>query len=65
MEQTKKMPTNIGESISVLFQVAELAQKSGILNLEDATIVKVSMDIIKASLTPVPTEEPVVDGPVA
>jgi len=62
MEQKKQTPSNVGESISVLIQVAELAQKSGILNLEDASIVKASIDILVSALK---QPEPVEEGPVA
>jgi hypothetical protein len=44
MEKTQV--TNLGEAISVLVQVANLAQSRGILSLEDAVIVKSAMDFI-------------------
>jgi len=37
---------NIGEAISVFVQVAELAQKSGILSFDDAVITKSAIDFI-------------------
>lgn len=46
MEKTQV--TNLGEAISVLVQVANLAQSRGILSLEDAVIVKSAMDFIDA-----------------
>lgn len=36
-----------GESISVLIQVAELAQSRGILSFEDAVITKAAIDLLK------------------
>jgi|APGre2960657505_1045072.scaffolds.fasta_scaffold350810_2 hypothetical protein len=44
MEKTQV--TNLGEAISVLVQVANLAQSRGILSLDDAVIVKSAMDFI-------------------
>jgi hypothetical protein len=44
MEKTQV--TNLGEAISVLVQVATLAQSRGILSLDDAVIVKSAMDFI-------------------
>lgn len=43
---TKKEVTNPGEAIGVLIQVAELAQKSGILSFDDATITKSAIDFL-------------------
>lgn len=37
---------NISEAISVFIQVAELAQKSGILSFDDAVITKSAIDFI-------------------
>lgn len=42
----KKVKT-IGEAISVLIQVAYLAQTKGILSLDDAVIVKSAIDLIQ------------------
>jgi len=53
---------NLGEAISVLMQVAELAQSKGILTLDDAVIVKSSMDFIKSMA---PTESKKEEGPSA
>jgi hypothetical protein len=40
-----------GEAISVLVQVAELAQSRGILSLEDAVITKSAIDLLKSLST--------------
>jgi hypothetical protein len=37
-----------GEAISVLVQVAELAQSKGILSLDDAVITKSAIDYLKS-----------------
>ena len=37
---------NIGEAMSVLIQVAELAQKSGILSFDDAVVTKSAIDFL-------------------
>jgi hypothetical protein len=42
----EKQVKNLGEAISVLLQVANLAQSKGILSLDDAVIVKSAMDFI-------------------
>lgn len=42
----KQQVTNVGEAIGVLIQVAELAQKSGILNFEDAVVTKGAIDFL-------------------
>jgi hypothetical protein len=42
----KRQVTNIGEAIGVLIQVAELAQKSGILNFDDAVVTKGAIDFL-------------------
>jgi hypothetical protein len=44
----KKSVTNAGEAISVLIQTAELAQSRGILSLDDAFLVKQSIDLLDA-----------------
>jgi flagellar motor component MotA len=46
MSTRKTQVTNLGEAISVLVQVANLSQKSGILSLEDAVVVKSAIDFI-------------------
>jgi len=43
---TKQQVKNVGEAISVLIQVAELAQKSGILSFDDAVVTKDAIDFI-------------------
>ena len=63
MSTKKTQVTNLGEAITVLIQVANLAQKSGILSLEDAVIVKSSIDFIDemnktANQVPVNAEGP-------
>jgi hypothetical protein len=45
---SKKSITNAGEAISVLVQTAELAQSRGILSLDDAFLVKQSIDLLDA-----------------
>jgi hypothetical protein len=42
----RKQVTNLGEAIGVLIQVAELAQKSGILSFDDAIVTKESIDLV-------------------
>jgi hypothetical protein len=37
---------NVGEAMSVLVQVAELAQKSGILSFDDAVVTKSAIDFL-------------------
>jgi hypothetical protein len=41
----------IGEAISVLVQVAELAQSRGVLSFEDAVITKTAIDYLKSIST--------------
>lgn len=55
MENRKTQVTTPGEGISVLIQVAELAQKSGILTLDDAVIVKSAIDFFN-SMAPAPNQ---------
>jgi hypothetical protein len=62
----KKNVTNAGEAISVLIQTAELAQSRGILSLEDAFLVKQSIDLLDAMAKatqrmngPIPPGQPV------
>lgn len=38
---------NLGEALTVLVQVAELAQSRGILSFEDAVVTKSAIDFIK------------------
>lgn len=59
MEKTKV--TNLGEAISVLLQVANLAQSRGILSLDDAVIVKSAVDFID-TLNAETAKEQVVEG---
>ncbi len=47
MEKKTKVE-NVGEAISVLMQVAELAQSRGILSFEDAVVTKSAMDFLVA-----------------
>ena len=55
-----------GEAISVLVQVAELAQSKGILSFDDAVIVKSSIDFLRSLSPPsAPTEETAEEGPTA
>lgn len=55
----KQQVTNIGEAIGVLIQVAELAQKSGILNFDDAVVTKGAIDFLVAMNNPKPeVQEP-------
>ena len=68
MSENRTSVQTIGEAISVLIQVAQLAQKSGILSLEDAVIIKSSIDFLESlnqpqqpDLTPESAEE--VEGP--
>jgi hypothetical protein len=58
-----KTVKNLGEAISVLVQVANLAQSRGILSLEDAVIVKSAMDFIDTINQNQPEEEAVLEGP--
>jgi len=66
-----KQVTTPGESISVLIQVAELAQSKGILSLDDAVITKSAIDFFQNmskeanSSNPVQAEEINEEGPVA
>jgi hypothetical protein len=67
MSQTQRNTVQTpGEAISVLVQVAELAQSKGILSFDDAVIVKSAIDFLR-SLTPPsePTEETTEEGPKA
>lgn len=50
----KQQVTNVGEAIGVLIQVAELAQKSGILNFEDAVVTKGAIDFLVELNNPQP-----------
>jgi hypothetical protein len=62
----KQQVTNVGEAIGVLIQVAELAQKSGILNFEDAVVTKGAIDFLVELNNPQPeVQEPEVteEGP--
>ena len=47
MEKKTKVE-NVGEAISVLIQVAELSQKSGILSFDDAIVTKSAIDFLVA-----------------
>jgi len=49
MEKTVKTP---GEAISVLIQVANLAQSKGILSLDDAVITKSAIDYLQTLSKP-------------
>jgi hypothetical protein len=51
---SKKEITNVGEAIGVLVQVAELAQKSGILNFDDAVVTKGAIDFLVSLNNPQP-----------
>jgi flagellar motor component MotA len=42
----KKQVENVGEAISVLVQVAELAQSRGILSFDDSVITKSAIDFL-------------------
>jgi hypothetical protein len=44
------MEKNVKDAISVLIQVAQLAQTKGVLTLNDAFIVKSSIDILNEAL---------------
>lgn len=44
--QNRKQVENLGESISVLIQVAELAQRSGILSFDDSVVTKSAIDFL-------------------
>jgi hypothetical protein len=48
MSENRTSVQTVGEAISVLIQVAQLAQKSGILSLEDAVIIKSSIDFLES-----------------
>jgi len=58
MSENRTSVQNVGEAISVLIQVAQLAQKSGILSLEDAVIIKSSIDFLES------LNQPQHEGPV-
>lgn len=45
--QNRKHVENIGEAVSVLIQVAQLAQKSGILSFDDAVVTKSAIDFLE------------------
>ncbi len=50
---------NVGEAISVLIQVAELSQKSGILSFDDAVVTKSAIDfLVSVNQASMPAEEP-------
>ena len=56
-KNTKTEVKTIGEALGVLVQVASLAQKSGILSLDDAVITKSAIDFLGTFNTPmVPSE---------
>ena len=64
MEKKTKVE-NVGEAISVLIQVAELSQKSGILSFDDAVVTKSAIDFL-VSLNGQPQEAPTIpseEGP--
>lgn len=54
MEQKVKTP---GEAISVLIQVAQLAQSKGILSLDDAVITKSAIDFLENLKNPVENKQ--------
>lgn len=58
MSENRTSVQTVGEAISVLIQVAQLAQKSGILSLEDAVIIKSSIDYLES------LNQPQTEGPV-
>lgn len=58
MSENRTNVQTVGEAISVLIQVAQLAQKSGILSLEDAVIIKSSIDYLES------LNQPQQEGPV-
>jgi hypothetical protein len=58
MTENRTNVQNVGEAISVLIQVAQLAQKSGILSLEDAVIIKSSIDYLES------LNQPQTEGPI-
>ena len=58
MSENRTSVQNVGEAISVLIQVAQLAQKSGILSLEDAVIIKSSIDFLES------LNQPQQEGPI-
>tara|TARA_B110000503_G_C6964289_1_gene336442 strand:+ start:361 stop:579 length:219 start_codon:yes stop_codon:yes gene_type:complete len=56
-KKPKTQVTNINEALGVLVQVASLAQKSGILSLDDAVITKSAIDFLGSYNSPeVPLE---------
>lgn len=60
MEKKTKVE-NIGEAVSVLMQVAELAQSRGILSFDDAVVTKSAMDfLVTLNNNPQPSSE---EGP--
>ena len=58
MSENRTTVQTVGEAISVLIQVAQLAQKSGILSLEDAVIIKSSIDYLES------LNQPQQEGPI-
>lgn len=50
------------EAIHVLIQVAIVAQAKGVLTLEDAVLVKQSIDLLKPTLASLPSEIQVEDA---
>ena len=44
--QSKKQVETVGEAISVLVQVAELAQSRGILSFDDSVVTKSAIDFL-------------------
>ena len=42
----KQEVTNLGEALSVFVQIAELAQKKGVLSFDDAIIAKSAIDFV-------------------
>jgi hypothetical protein len=58
---------NLGEALTVLVQVAELAQAKGILSFEDAVITKQAIDFIaelSKQVANAEQSEQEVDGPI-
>ena len=62
MPQTKTHVESIGEAISVLVQVAELAQSRGVLSFDDSIITKSAIDFLMAMNQPM---EQNTEGPEA
>lgn len=60
-----KQVQNPGEAISVLIQVAELAQSKGVLSFDDSIITKSAIDFLNnLSKAESPSEEEVTEGPL-